>query len=68
MMYSRTSLPQDLMAPSHFTGLDAHLNSLDSKERASFLCNEPLKVLVRQKAISPNDVFYSGNLMAARPA
>ena len=24
--------------------------------------------LVRQKAISPNDVFYSSNLMAARPA
>ena len=44
MMYSLTSLPEDLMGPAHFTGLDAHLNSHDSKVRARFLCNEPLKV------------------------
>ena len=44
MMYSLTSLPEDLMGLSHFTGLDAHLNSLDSKLRPRFLCNEPLKV------------------------
>ena len=26
MMYSLTSLPEDLMGPAHFTALDAHLN------------------------------------------
>ena len=47
MMYSLTSLPEDLMGPSHFTGLDVHLNSLDSKLRPRFLCNEPLKCNLR---------------------